>query len=132
MTRAEQAAEKVKKHREKLDAMQKAFEARMAEAKDAKRKAEALQREEDRKVNRKKRAQWGAIADEAGLFTWSTPDFVSVCAVLKRYLPVTHPARTLEALLRDKRSSLSEGVSRDSDTATRAPAPAVSSEIAVG
>jgi hypothetical protein len=131
MTRAEQAAEKVKKQREKLEAMQQAFDAKIAEAREKRRQAETMQRAEDRKVNRKQRAQWGAIADEAGLFLWSTPDFVAVCAVLKRYLPVSNPARVLEALVRDKRSS-SDGVSRASHTDTPASVPAAPAEVTVG
>jgi hypothetical protein len=131
MTRAEQAAEKVKKHHERLAAMQKAFEMRMAEAKEEKRKAEAMQREEDRKVNRRQRAQWGALADEAGLFAWSTADFIAVCAILKRYLPVANPAPVLEALVRHK-PSLREGGSRSSEPDTREPVPAVPTEITIG
>jgi hypothetical protein len=131
MTRAEQAAEQVKKQREKLDAMQKAFDVKIAEARKHRRQAETMQRAEDRKVNRKQRAQWGAIADEAGLFVWSTPDFVSVCTVLKRYLPVTNPAPVLEALLRHKPGS-PHGVSKSSDPDTREPAPTTPIEVTVG
>lgn len=131
MTRAEQAAEKVRKQRDKLDAMQKAFEVKVAEAKDEKRKAEALQREEDRKVNRRQRVQWGAIADDAGLFTWSTPDFAAVCDVLGRYLLVPNPAAVLEGVLRDKGGS-SNGVSRPSDHDRVEPAPAAPTAVTVG
>jgi hypothetical protein len=131
MTRAEQAAEKVKKHREKLDAMQKAFEARMAGAKEEKRKAEAMQRAEDRKMNTAQRAQWGELADKAGLFTWSTSDFAAVCGVLGRYLLVPNPAAVLEGVLRDKRES-SNGVSRSIDPGKVETAPAAPTAITVG
>jgi hypothetical protein len=125
MTRAEQAAEKVKKHREKLAAMQKAFEAKMAEAKEEKRKAEAIQREEDRNVNKRQRREWGAIADDAGLFAWSTADFAAVCGVLGRYLLVPNPAAVLEGVLRDKRGSVNGSRLREGTDTLAPTAPAL-------
>jgi transcription termination factor NusB len=131
MTRVEQAAENVRKRRARLAAIEAAFKAKMAEERAETHAAEAVQREVDRKANRKKRAHWGALVDEAGLFVWDANDFAAVCAMLKRYLPVTNPAPVLEALLRRTHGSR-EGMSRASDSDRTETTPPVSAEVTVG
>lgn len=88
MTRAERAAEKVRKEKEKRDAQDRKV-----------RKAESTFREETRKADNKRRYYIGALAHEAGLFAWSNSEIAAVFAVLARLQETPNPAAVLDGLL---------------------------------
>lgn len=99
MTRAEQAAEKLRKEKEKAAELNRLYKEDLAKQQTETRKAEAALREATRKADNKRRYHWGAVAQEAGLFDWSNADWQAVCAVLARLADVPHPAALLEAVL---------------------------------
>lgn len=101
MTRAERAAEKVRKEKE-----QRAKQQRRAQAHDDKRraaiaKAEAILREEDRKTRNKRRFQVGAVAEEAGLFALDQATLVNLFTLLTSLTDLPNPVAVLDALLTD-------------------------------
>jgi hypothetical protein len=101
MTRAERAAEKVMKEKEKLAAEEQSAKKKLTDQRKAVAIAEAGAREILRKDTNKRRYHVGALADEAGLFAWSNADFAAIFAVLAALKNVPHPARLLEGLLAD-------------------------------
>ena len=99
MTRAERAAEKVRREKAKLAEKEQAAKDTVAEQRKAVALAEAAQREVVRKDLHKRRYHVGALAHEAGLFVWSNADLAGVFAVLARLQNVPHPVAVLEGLL---------------------------------
>lgn len=99
MTRAEQAAEKVRKAQEKRAEAQRRAKEKDVELAELERQAAATVREETRKATNKRRYHVGAVFDEAGLFAWSNAELVAVAAVLSRFAGVPNPATVLEGLL---------------------------------
>lgn len=102
MTRAERAAEKVRKEKEELAEQELHAKQKREMQRRAIAQAEAALREETRKAVNKRRYYWGALADEAGLFGWSDAEWMGVCAVLEKMRGTPHPAAVLEGLLSDK------------------------------
>lgn len=99
MTRAERAAEKVRKEKAKLAEQQRLAKEGEAKQRLEIRVAEAQVREETRKATHKRRYHVGVLAEEAGLFAWSDADLAAVFAVLGTLREVSHPAAVLEGLL---------------------------------
>jgi hypothetical protein len=99
MTRAQRAAEKVQKERERLAALERQARAQHAEQRRAIAQAEALVRLEARKATQKRRYAWGVIAEDAGLFAWSDADWQAICAVLATLAATPNPAAVLEGVL---------------------------------
>ena len=95
MTRAERAAEQVKKMQEKKQALERAMKAKLAEQQLETRRAEAALREVVRKEDNKRRYHVGALAHEAGLFAWSNADLKAVFAVLATLGDLRNPAAVL-------------------------------------
>ena len=99
MTRAERAAETVRKAKERLLEHERiAKEQRLAQRK-AIMQAEAAVREEDRKATNKRRYHVGAMADEAGLFAWSNADLRGLFGLLATLGDCPDPVAVLEGLL---------------------------------
>jgi hypothetical protein len=61
----------------------------------------AAQREDTRKTRNKRRYLVGALADEAGLLTWSDGELAAVFAVLTPLADVPNPAAVLAGALGD-------------------------------
>lgn len=121
MTRAERAAEKVRKEKEKVADLERELKERLAEQREETRKAEATLREETRKEDNRRRYHWGATAQEAGLFGWSNADWLAVCAVLARLKDTPHPAAVLAGVLCGNGVALHVGESlRNGETLYRA------------
>jgi hypothetical protein len=99
MTRAERAAEKVRKERAKLAQQEWAAKMAALEQRKAIAQAEATVREETRKAVNKRRYHVGALADDAGLFAWSNADLAAAFAVLALLCDTPNPAAVLEGLL---------------------------------
>jgi hypothetical protein len=99
MTRAQRAAEKVQKERERLAALELQAREQQASQRKAIAQAEARVRLEARKATQKRRYAWGALAEDAGLFAWSDADWQAVCAVLATLAATPHPAAVLEGVL---------------------------------
>jgi hypothetical protein len=99
MTRAERAAEKVRREKEKLAEKAQAAKDAVAEQRKAVALAEAAQREAARKDLHKRRYHVGALAHEAGLFVWSNADLAGVFAVLAKLRDVPNPGAVLEGIL---------------------------------
>jgi hypothetical protein len=99
MTRAERAAEKVRKEKERLAEQEREAKEQRANQRKAIAQAEAAQREETRKADNKRRYHVGALAQEAGLFVWSNSDLKAVFAVLGRLGDTPNPAAFLEGFL---------------------------------
>jgi len=101
MTRAELAAEKVRKAKAKLaEEERRAQEKRVAQRKTI-MQAEASVREETRKATNKRRYYVGALADEAGLLAWSDTDLQKVFLAVARLRETPNPGAVLESLLLD-------------------------------
>ena len=99
MTRAEQAAEKVRKAQAK-----RTEEQRKAKAKDAalavlERQAEAVKRLEDKKDATRRRHAVGDLAARAGLFVWSDAVLTQLFGLLATLAPCPNPVAVLEGLL---------------------------------
>lgn len=99
MTRAELAAEKVRKAREK-----RAEEQRRAKEKDAvlagrERQAEAVKRLEDKKATGRRRHAVGDLAERRGLFGWENAVLDELFALLATLAPCPNPVAVLEGLL---------------------------------
>jgi hypothetical protein len=101
MTRAELAAARVRKAKEKRVEAQRVAKEKDAASRKAIMQAEASVREETRKATNKRRYHVGALADEAGLFAWSNADLAAVFTVLACLVETPNPARALEGLLLD-------------------------------
>jgi hypothetical protein len=99
MTRAERAAAKVQKEKDKAAELERLLKERLSEQREETRKAKATLREETRKADNKRRYHVGALAQEAGLFAWSNSDLQAVFAVLARLTSTPNPAAILEGLL---------------------------------
>jgi len=99
MTRAERAAEQVRKAQAKLDAQERQAKAERAERLRAIAQAKATAREETRKMTNKRRYFVGALADDAGLFVWNNSEIAAVFAVLAGMKDIPNPAAVLEGLL---------------------------------
>lgn len=108
MTRAERAADQVRKAKEKTAALERRLKEQLAEQHTETRRAEAALREATRKADNKRRYHWGALAQEAGLFGWSNADWKAVCAVLARLKDAPNPAAVLEGLLEENGGEVSE------------------------
>jgi hypothetical protein len=106
MTRAEQAALRAQKLKTELDA--KSHELA---------KVQARQRAFARDVRNKRSYQVGALADEAGLFTWSNADLAAVFAVLASLREAPNPAAVLAGLM--PRTRPSNGLATPQDPAHR-------------
>lgn len=106
MTRAERAAEKLRKEQEKTADLERKQKEALAEQQVEVRKAEAVLREEMRKADNKKRYRWGAIAQEHALFVWDDADWQAICTVLAHLVDTPNPAAVLEALVSDNGVSL--------------------------
>jgi hypothetical protein len=101
MTRAERAAEKVRKAQEKRAEAQRLAKERDAVLAQDARQAEAMLRQETRSADNKRCFAIGMLAKEQGLFAWSNADMQAVFAVLARLASSPHPATVLEVLLAD-------------------------------
>jgi hypothetical protein len=127
MTRAERAAEKVRREKERLAAAEQRAKDKLAEQRRAVAQAEAIEREETRKAVHKRCYHVGALAHEAGLFAWSNADLAAVFAVLATLGNMPHPAAVLEAVLGAERALDALGGNGDvaDITLPRFPFPAV-------
>jgi hypothetical protein len=99
MTRAERAAEKLRREKAKLAEKEQAAKDAVAEQRKAVAQAEAAQREAARKDLHKRRYHVGALAHEAGLFVWSNADLAAFFAALARLQNVPNPVAVLEGVL---------------------------------
>jgi hypothetical protein len=99
MTRAERAAEHVRKAKAHLVEEDQRAKARRAAQRQEVMQAQAVVREETRKATNKRRYRVGALADEAGLLLWSDADLMAVFTVLTRLLTLPNPAAVLDAVL---------------------------------
>jgi hypothetical protein len=99
MTRAERAAEQVRKAKEKLAEHERKAKEERAKQQEATRKAKVLLAEAVRKDDNKRRYRVGALAQDAGLFVWSDTDLAAVFAVLARLKETPHPAVLLDGVL---------------------------------
>jgi hypothetical protein len=110
MTRAERAAEQVRKAKEKAEALERTQKEERVRQQEETRKAEAVLREETRKMTNKRRYYVGALADDAGLFAWSNSEIAAVFAVLARLRNALAPAALLDGLLEADRHDFSPRV----------------------
>jgi hypothetical protein len=99
MTRAERAAEKVRKEKEKTAALKQRQKEERAAQTEKERHAQAAASELRRQDDNKRCYHVGAMAQEAGLFTWENADIQAVFAVLARLLNAPAPAALLDGLL---------------------------------
>jgi hypothetical protein len=96
MTRAERAAEQVRKAKEKAAALERLLKVRLAEQHLETRQKEARLREETRKLTNKWRFHVGSLADEAGLRAWAPKDLALVFQVLATLGDVSQALAVLE------------------------------------
>jgi hypothetical protein len=123
MTRAERAAEKLRKEQAKLDAQDRQAKAERAERLRAVAQAKATAREEARIANNKRRYYVGALADDAGLFAWSNSEIAAVFAVLARLRNAPAPAALLDGLLEADMHDFSPGVGCLTEAPLSRPTP---------
>lgn len=105
MTRAELAAEKVRKEKAKLKEVERlARESRMAQ-RTAILHAEATARLEARKALTGRRHAVGNLAERAGLFVWDNATLAELFALLVTLLDAPNPVAVLDALLQERGES---------------------------
>lgn len=99
MTRAERAAEKLRKAKEKAEALQRLHKEQMVAQHAERRKAELVFREETRKADKRRCARIGELAQEAGLFVWSDTELAGLFQILATLTPCPDPVAFLAGLL---------------------------------
>lgn len=99
MTRAEQAAEKVRKAREKRAEAQRRADEKDAELAGLERQAEAVKRLEDKKALSRRRHAVGDLAERRGLFVWDNAVLDELFALLATLAPCPNPVAMLAGLL---------------------------------
>ena len=99
MTRLEQLRKKEAAKAQQADAKKKALLEALAKLNGEKREASAEVKEEERKLNNKRRYHVGALADEAGLFALDNATLKELFTVLQRARDIPDlPQVLLEAL----------------------------------
>lgn len=99
MTRAERAAEKVRKAKAKTAELEQLLKAKLAEQRVEERSAELVLREETRKADKRRCARIGELAQEAGLFVWSDTELAGLFQLLATLTPCPDPVAVFEGLL---------------------------------
>jgi hypothetical protein len=107
---------------ERLEAQKQRTKAKIAVAKEADARVDGAIRSEVRKERNARRYVVGALADEAGLFTWTNSDLVGLFVALARLADCPNPVAVLEGLLACLEPVgvvLEDGVAHPTDGAAR-------------
>jgi hypothetical protein len=99
MTRLERAAEKVRKTKEKREALEQKQKEDLEKQREDERQAEAVYRLEEGKRLTRRRYAVGDLAERAGFLHWSDAELTRLFALLARLAPYPDPVAVLEGLL---------------------------------